>query len=264
RNNKKEFLYVNPETFSTGIAIWDEATFKKKPIPDVQKTPFAKALEKYDSVPITLQNHGLKKAEAEKDGFFLTVDLCPSKKRLDKKIFTRAMKLSRNGEPVPIGIAVSGEWIKKHGEEFKWLAKERKLRITWINHSYTHPYSKDLPLKENFLLSQGVDFEREVLETEKLLLENGITPSPFFRFPGLVSNSGLAEKLKRLSLIPIGAQSWLAKKETPEKGGIILVHGNGNEPKGIKKLMAFYKENETAFKKGRLEFFSIEEAFEGK
>ena len=67
RNNKKEFLYVNPETFSTGIAIWDEATFKKKPIPDVQKTPFAKALEKYDSVPITLQNHGLKKAEAEKD-----------------------------------------------------------------------------------------------------------------------------------------------------------------------------------------------------
>lgn len=264
RNNKKQVLYVNPETFSTGALTWDEETFEKRPLPDVQKTPFTRALNRYDSPLITLQNHGLKKAETEKSGFFLTVDLCPSKKTLDKKIFTNAMELSFDGKPVPVEIAISGEWIKKHEEEFKWLAKEKGLRITWINHSYTHPYSKDKPVEENFLLSKGVDFEREVLETEKLLLENGITPSPFFRFPGLVSSSGLVKKLKTLSLIPIGAQSWLAKGETPEKGGIILVHGNGNEPQGIKRLMAFYKENETAFKKGALEFFSIENAFGGK
>lgn len=264
RNDKKEVLYVNPETFSTGVLIWDEETFKKRPLSDVQKTLFVKALEKYNSLPVTLQNHSLKKAEMGKEGFFLTVDLCPSKKNLDKKIFTSAMELSHDEKPVPIGIAISGEWIKKHGQEFRWLAKEKKLRVTWINHGYTHPYSKDLPLEENFLLSKGVDFEREVLETEKLLLKNGITPSPFFRFPGLISDSGLVEKLKTLSLVPIGSQSWLAKKETPEKGGIILVHGNGNEPQGIKRLMAFYKENEAAFKKGELRFFPIEEAFEGK
>src|SRR3972149_5403391 len=264
RNGKKQVLYVDPETFSTGALIWDETAFKKKPLSGVQETPFVKALDRYDSVPITLQNHGLKKAEAEKNGFFLTVDLCPSKKPLDKGIFTRAMELSRDKEPVPIGVAISGKWIKKHGEEFRWLVKEKGLRVTWINHSYTHPYSKGLPLKENFLLSKGVDFEREVLETEKLLLENGITPSPFFRFPGLVSDNGLVKKLKTLSLVPIGAQSWLAKGEAPEKGGVILVHGNGNEPQGIKRLMAFYKENEEAFKKGELEFFPMEEAFKEK
>src|SRR3990170_8385391 len=264
RNGKKQILYVDPETFSTGALIWDETAFEKRPLSGVQKTPFVKALDRYDSVPITLQNHGLKKAEAEKDGFFLTVDLCQSKKPLDKGIFTNAMELFHDEKPAPIGIAISGEWIKKHGEEFRWLAKEKKLSVTWINHSYTHPYSKGLPLKENFLLSKGVDFEREVLETEKLLLENGITPSPFFRFPGLASNSVLIEKLKTLSLIPIGSQSWLAKGETPGKGGVILVHGNGNEPQGIKRLMAFYKENEEAFKKGELEFFPMEEAFEGK
>jgi len=264
RNGKKQILYVDPETFSTGVSTWDEATFEKRPLPDVQKTPFARAIEKYDSPPITLQNHGLKKAENEKNGFFLTIDLCQSKKPLDKEIFATAMELSHDEKPAPIGVAISGEWIKKHGEEFRWLAKEKKLSVTWINHSYTHPYSKGLPLKENFLLSKGVDFEREVLETEKLLLENGITPSPFFRFPGLVSDNGLVKKLKTLSLVPIGAQSWLAKGEAPEKGGVILVHGNGNEPQGIKRLMAFYKENEEAFKKGELEFFPMEEAFGGE
>ena len=70
-----------------------------------------------------------------------------------------------------------------------------------------------------------------------LLLENGLIPSPFFRFPGLVADGGLLEKLRQLSLIPIGSDAWLAKGENPANGSFILVHGNGNEPQGVRKLL---------------------------
>ena len=33
--------------------------------------------------------------------------------------------------------------------------------------------------------------------------------------------------------VPLGADAWLAKHQEITPGGIILVHGNGNEPAGI-------------------------------
>jgi hypothetical protein len=141
---------------------------------------------------------------------------------------------------VPVAVAITGAWLRKHPAELSWLGEQvagRHLEITWVNHSLTHPYDPKVPLNKTFLLTPGTDFQREVLETEQLLLENGLTPSAFFRFPGLVADGTLLEKLRELSLIPLGADAWLAKGEAPTSGSFILVHGNGNEPAGIRKLM---------------------------
>ncbi|MCC8369527.1 MAG: palindromic element RPE3 domain-containing protein [Rickettsia endosymbiont of Oxypoda opaca] len=143
-------------------------------------------------------------------------------------------------KPLPIAVCISGLWIVKHADEFLWLKKQQdsgKLQITWVNHSLTHPYFKDVPFENNFLLSNKNDFEKEVFETEKILLQYNIAPSPFFRFPGLISDKTLVRKLKKFGLIPLGSKSWLAKGEIVKEGSFILVHGNSNEKKGIDLIM---------------------------
>jgi hypothetical protein len=89
------------------------------------------------------------------------------------------------------------------------------------------------PLKENFLLEPGTDISYEVLETEKAMLKNGLQPSVFFRFPGLVSDQQLVYKITDFGLIPVGTDAWLAKGQQPQAGSIVLIHGNGNEPTGV-------------------------------
>ena len=82
-------------------------------------------------------------------------------------------------------------------------------------------------------MTKGVDPEAEILDTERLLIANGETPSLFFRFPGLVSSDPLMQAVSRFHLVTLGADAWLAKGQQPEKGSIVLVHPNGNEPKGL-------------------------------
>ena len=91
-------------------------------------------------------------------------------------------------------------------------------------------------LFRKLLLSAGTNPKVEILSTEKYLLEAGQNPGVFFRFPGLVSNKKLIKTLKSYGLIPLGADAWIAKGQAIRPGGIILVHGNGNEPDGIKDL----------------------------
>jgi peptidoglycan/xylan/chitin deacetylase (PgdA/CDA1 family) len=108
-----------------------------------------------------------------------------------------------------------------------------------VNHSYDHPHTPKVPLEHNFLLSPGVNFRAQVLRTEVALLEHRLVPSPFFRFPGLVANAELIDQLRALSLIPVGTDAWLAKGQRPRSGSFILVHGNGNEPAGVSRLLRF-------------------------
>jgi hypothetical protein len=84
------------------------------------------------------------------------------------------------------------------------------------------------------LLLPGVDADSEILETERLLIANGQTPSLFFRFPGLVSSSPLMQAVRRNHLISLGADAWLALNQKPRDGSVILVHPNGNEELGLK------------------------------
>ena len=236
------YLLVNPATMETSVMKANVLTGAGSAAAEtLHSSPFVAALNRYTAPPYKLQNHGAVHADRPVNGLFLTVDMCPSKKPLERDMFARLAALARNGSgPVPVALAMTGAWLERHREELAWIRGEiaaGRLEITWVNHSHSHPYDAGVPLERNFLLGPGVDFDREVLVTEQLLLENGLVPSPFFRFPGLVADGRLLTRLRQLSLIPIGSDAWLAKGEVPVNGSFILVHGNGNEPQGVRRLL---------------------------
>jgi len=117
------------------------------------------------------------------------------------------------------------------------------------------------------LLEPGTDINYEVLETEKAMLKNGLLPSVFFRFPGLVSDQQLVDKIVGFGLIPIGSDAWLAKGQLPKSGSIVLIHGNGNEPIGVDDFIKLLKSKTRAIAKKQWLLYdlteSIEDEFEG-
>jgi hypothetical protein len=253
RSTSLYFVLVDPYTLETQISLArgiyyrhpinyeDEKKAKYFDRKKLEATPYLKALKVYSKPPYLLQNYGAQKSYRQKDGFFLTIDMCPSTKPFERGLFEKLLTLyEHNQTPIPIALCVSGLWMIAHEKEFLWLKEQQlngKLNITWVNHSFSHPYYKDIPLQDNFLLSNTDNFEHEVLETERILLENNIVPSPFFRFPGLVASEALVKKLNRFGLIPLGSNSWLAKGQPITSGSFSLIHGNGNEPEGIRIIM---------------------------
>ncbi|MBU5614317.1 polysaccharide deacetylase family protein [Geomonas azotofigens] len=206
-------------------------------------TRLGRAVQRYTAPPYRLQNGGATRADTGADGFFLTVDLCPSKRPFERELFEAAEALVK-GKAVPVAVMVSGLWLESHPEEVAYLKGEvaaERLAVTWVNHSWHHHYDPKVPLAGNFLLAPGTDLRAEVLQVEQELLSRGLVPSPFFRFPGLVSDGAAMKLLAELSLVPVGADAWLAKGEPPRRGSFILVHGNGNEPKGIKLALPLLK-----------------------
>ena len=172
-------------------------------------------------------------------GVYVTGDLCPSGKPLDRAFID---DIAKHTPGAPITLAISGSWLAHHGADFSWLQEKIRdgaITIDWANHSYSHPYVIGLADRQNYLLRPGVDLDREIFETEKLLIAHGATPSVFFRFPGLVADPSLLEKLRERHLIALGADAWLALGPAPRPGSIVLVHPNGNEPGGLKLFMKY-------------------------
>ena len=205
---------------------------------------YVSSLESTTGVPFPISNNGLTHAIVSRPQLYLTADLCPSHKPLDRSLFEN-LTHDKN-VAVPMAINVSGNWIRKHEEDFQWLrAKEQSgaLRITWANHSDTHPYVPHIPDTRNFLLSPGVNFDSEIFGVEKLLFSHGVVPSVFFRFPGLVSDQKLVQRLAELGLIPLGADAWLALGQPIHNGSVILIHANGNEPLGIHLLFENFRKH---------------------
>lgn len=237
-------LVVDPVTLESSALPASALTLSAPAAePRLGASNYLKALERYSQPPHRLQNAGATRAESAQDGVFLTVDLCPSRRPFERELFQAAAALGQ-GAPVPVAVAVSGLWLVSHPEEVAYLKGEQaagRLAITWVNHSYHHSYDPKVPLERNFLLTPGTDLSAEVLDLEQQLLSRGLVPSPFFRFPGLVSDQAAIARLRELSLIPIGSDAWLAKGETPRQGSFILVHGNGNEPKGVQLLLPLLK-----------------------
>lgn len=264
RGDEARFLVLDPERFAFR-EMAGQAVLAAPPAPDGawQETPFARALARQTAPPFPLQNDGLREAERPVPGFFLTADLCPSGRPLDRVLFAELAALPLK-KPLPVALALSGRWVRQHPEDFAWLkgqAAAETITVTWVNHSFTHPYDPAAPPERNFLLVPGTDFAAEVLGLERLLLDEGLLPSPFFRFPGLVSNRRLVEELGSLNLIPVGSNAWLAKGERPRPGSIILVHANGNEPEGIRLLSEFFTRQRETFRQRDAVLLPLREAF---
>ncbi|KTD39493.1 Uncharacterised protein [Legionella longbeachae] len=254
-NEIPSFLVVDPETLQTKVMPVKTLLprdFRQKDKPgyftrwNIASTRYYQLLHKTTAAPYVLENQGIKHAQHGKHGNVLTIDLCPSTKPFESEFFNSLVKLSEtSNKPIPVTIAISGMWLIEHPEEFQWLIaqeKDKKLAITWANHSFSHVYYDDLPYSENFLRSPETNIELEILTTEKYLLESGEVPSVFFRFPGLVSSKKLIRQLRQYGLIPLGTDTWLARNQTIIPGGILLVHGNSNEHEGIVKLLPILKE----------------------
>jgi hypothetical protein len=269
-NGKLYLLMVNPQTLETKVN--DAGFYQVKPMSmaDSRKlfknTPYQKALSKTESQSVVIQDAGIERGIPQETGISLTADLCPSRKPLDRRIFTDIISGFKQVEPqVPIALSVSGLWMKRHIQDINWLKQlqaNHEIFITWINHSYNHRVSKSNPLKENFLLEPGTDINYEVLETEKLMLVNGLLPSVFFRFPGLVSDQQLVYKITNFGLIPIGTDAWLAKGQQPQAGSIVLIHGNGNEPVGVNDFIELLRSKATSIAKKQWLLYDLRETVE--
>jgi hypothetical protein len=172
------------------------------------------------------------------DGYALTMDLCPSSRKFDQDFFDflAAKKVS------PIYLCISGKWAEKHKKDLDYiLSKKKEIEIVWVNHSYNHYYDPKKKLLNNFMLSENTNFDVEVLNNEKVMLRNGIVLSPFFRFPGLVCDVNICQKLINYGLIPLSSKAWLAKGEKVKKGSVILLHINGNERQGLPLFKSFFE-----------------------
>jgi hypothetical protein len=244
-NGNPHLLLVDPADLATSAQPADRFRVTEMSWPQVEQkfgeSAYVKAVVDDQSRAEPLQDAGITRFSKEKKGIDVTVDLCPSKKPLDRVLFkTLIRELGPEEKPVPVAIAVTGVWMKNHRGDLQWLrglVRDGELSVTWINHSFSHRVGRNIPLNRNFLLETGTDIRSEILKTEIAMLENGLLPSIFFRFPGLVSNADLFHRVAGFGLIPIGSDAWLGKNMWPKEGSIVLVHANGNEPIGIKRFL---------------------------
>jgi hypothetical protein len=265
-------VLVDPDELDTKVA--EASNYQLAPMTMAQarlyyqKSSYERALRKAEQKSGSIQDAGIQTGMPKETGISLTADLCPSHRPLDKRIFTDIFEQFKKVErPVPLALSITGLWMQNHQQDLTWL-KEMILRgeiyVVWINHSYNHRVSKTLPLKENFLLEAGTDINYEVLATEQSMLKNGLLPSVFFRFPGLISDSELIYKITDFGLIPIGSDAWLAKGQQPQAGSIVLIHGNGNEPVGVDDFVKLLKLKTKSIAKKQWLLYDLRESVEGE
>jgi peptidoglycan/xylan/chitin deacetylase (PgdA/CDA1 family) len=242
-NKIKKYLLVDTSSLNSKIINSDEVV-KYESCSDSSK--YQNLLKISSSPPYPLENDGIK--NINRSGVVITTDLCPSSKRgFERRLYKSLINNFPN--PVPVTVFITKKWIRRHKRDFNRLknwCKNGKLSITWGNHTAYHYYFPRVPFKRNFVLSRRENLSKDILDLEIELIKDGVTPSIFFRFPGLVSDKKSVDEVKKLGLIIIGSDSWLAKDEKIKDGSIILVHGNKNEPVGVKLLIR-------AIKKGKIE-----------
>jgi hypothetical protein len=261
QGGKPWYLVVNVNDLSTRIIPQSDAKCAPGPLAVMRGiftgSPYVEALDTAEKSDSLYQDAGLTHVylrRQHRKGIDLTADLCPSRRPLDRAFFSGLIgQFEAHEKPVPIAIAVTGNWMYEHREDLQWLVDLQKngdLDITWINHTYNHRTARNVAIKQNFLLEKGTNLDFEVLKTEQKMIEYGLTPSVFFRFPGLVSDSLVFTKVTNYGLIPVGSDAWLAKNQQPGDGSIVLVHANGNEPYGIKRFFKLIREERDSINAG--------------
>ncbi len=252
---RNRYLVVDPKTLATHIV--NATSLEVSPLTFEQiktqydTTHYISCIRTAEKNAHSIQDAGITHAMLKERGIVLTIDLCPSKKALDRQIFADLIQeFQKTERPVPMAISVSGLWMLHHQNDLDWLKAliaQHEINVDWINHTYHHPYSpsKTLPLQHNFMLEKGVNLQDEILLNEVAMLNQGLVPSLFFRFPGLVSDDSVFQQVISYGLIPVGSDAWLAKGQKPTEGSFVLIHGNGNEPLGVKKFIQLLRQEDT-------------------
>jgi hypothetical protein len=261
-------LAVDPESLVTLTIAAKDLRLRRLPWTKLRKafadTPYGRALADSERNAAAQQDAGIVHSLPSGKGVVLTIDLCPSLRPLDRTLFTAIVAtFAPEEKPVPLGIAITGRWMLQHAADLAWLAKleqDHEIAVTWINHSFNHRYSAGVPLSKNFLLEPGTNTDVEVLNTEAAMIDHGLQPSIFFRFPGLISDARLVGRVTSYGLIAVGSDAWLAKGQTPSSGSIVLVHGNGNEPIGIEKFLELVGSERTAIREKHWLLFDLRES----
>jgi len=193
----------------------------------------------------------------ERESICVVVDMCQSSVSWDPSIFHRLISIGReSGTPVRVTVAPAGRWIIGHFSAFTQLVawhKTRMLDIEWANHTMNHSLNTDMNGIMQFLCSHESDLVQEALALEILLLEQGVCPSLWFRFPGNKCTMPLLCQLSQLSLIPLGITSWLERGDDIKFGSTVLIHANGNDGAGAKKLDDFLREKAGLLREGKME-----------
>lgn len=255
---REYYLAVDPGSLRTEIVPVGKYLVLKNNFDAImagrKETAYFKAMRFAGQNAWRIQNAGITRIPAG-PAQYLTADLCPTRLRLDRALFTHLIaEYGAYHRPVSVAIAVSGTWLKSHQADLRWikdLIRRKDLDVTWVNHTYSHRYKKRVPLWKNFLLQAGINIGDEVINNEVAMLEKGLVPSVFFRFPGLVSNRALVGRISSFGLIPLGSDAWLGKKQWPVRGSIILVHDNGQEPVGIKRFLWLLESRKAEIAAGR-------------
>src|ERR1700730_18447845 len=136
---------------------YDESQKATRLIHAVQKS--SQSAANSTSIQSPVVNAGL--SHSMSDGSFIPGDLCPSRKPVDRDLLEVVKKI---GPDTPVALAISGLWLMRHGADFQWLKEQERsgtLEITWVNHSYHHPYVSGRPVANNFLLMPGFDMQSE-------------------------------------------------------------------------------------------------------
>jgi len=268
RENHIFYFTVSPQSLNTEIVRSDSISINPAPWTSIKSryssSPYLRAIQQVASNSTSIQDAGFTQFSRSQKGIDLTIDLCPSHRPLDRIVFTDLIKeVAKIEQPVPLSVSITGRWINMHPGDLNWLdslVKAGDLSIVWINHTYNHNVAKNVPLTQNFILEPGTDINAEVLNTEIAMMEKKIIPSIFFRFPGLVSDKAVFNKILNLGLIPVGSDAWLAKGQWPTNGSIVLIHANGNEPIGIHDFIELLKKEQAAVLSKQWELFDLRES----
>ncbi len=267
---KQFYIGVDPDSLQTMIIPAGQMAVKplswQEILVDFKNTAYIKAIQAADRQSFSLQNSGITHGFPGEKGVTLTIDLCPSKKPLDRIIFTLLIaEFQKTEKPVPLGTSITGRFMLTHSKDLAWLKgliDSSEIAVTWINHTYNHHYNPKVPLKDNFLLEPKTDLNFEILGTEIAMLQHGLLSSVFFRFPGLVSDSSVVDSVLQYGLIPIGCDAWLAKGQSIHEGSIVLIHGNGNDPIGVKDFIKLLQTEKSSVMKKEWLLYDLRETIE--
>lgn len=246
----KRFYFIDLDTLQCGLT--DRADGKKTGGKPDSRSFYGRIMEKQERDSRPYGSAGEFHAGPSNRYIVLTSDLCPTPKNFDSQFYSNLVSMKNDRRlPLPLVIFISGGWVMRHPAQ---LEAVKKSGIDFIagNHTYDHQILN----RKN---TNNDAFTAELTNTETVMLEHGILPSQFFRYPGLVYNQERMKILDRFSMIAVNANVWMGTKL--RNWGILLVHSNGCASSEVRVFASFLAKNLKRIRQGDMRFYSIYDYF---